>query len=276
MPDTAAPHRTLRVGDRGPDVEALQHAVNRRLDARGLDRYMTQADGEYGPDTALACRKAVWALGGMLSTVRAITGGSSLTIGAQQMIRYPGRRERAQLTRAKDRARELAQAAKRARTATSGRAASLKWASQWVGTTEQPPGSNGGPHISGWQAALGFGRVAWCGIFAGHALRAAGVQGVTAKIASVWWIEADARGGRAPFSGWSATTAGVKPGDLVVIGGRGVHVELVREVIDANTVRTIGGNTSFGPGGSQSNGGCVAARTRSGRELYGFAHVRYP
>lgn len=119
------PHRVLildrrRDWQRGDDILALQHAVNRRLRARGLDRYLVDDDdATYREDTALACRKAVWALGGLLGTVAAITtrvaeGEGALSVGSQRMIRYPGRRVEAQLDRAEDRHAEILAAARRA------------------------------------------------------------------------------------------------------------------------------------------------------------------
>jgi hypothetical protein len=66
-------------------------------------------------------------------------------------------------------------------------------------------------------------------------------------------------------------------GDLVVLFGEGVHVAMVRSVDHQRGIlNTIEGNTSFGSGGSQSNGGCVAERQRSINEAHGFALVNYP
>jgi hypothetical protein len=154
----------------------------------------------------------------------------------------------------------------------AGPYAAIKWASDQVGTTEHPPGSNGGPKVSKWQSDLGFGRVPWCGIFVGTALKHAGVQGVTSRIAGVSLIEEDAKAGHGPFTGWG-TASSAKPGDAVVLFGYGVHVELVVKN-NGSSLETIGGNTSFGDG-SQSNGGCVAHRTRSYSDVRGVAHVNY-
>lgn len=156
----------------------------------------------------------------------------------------------------------------------SSRGKALGWASSKVGITERPAGSNRGPEIDVWQRTFGFLAAPWCGLFCGYALRVAGVKGITSRIASVALIEDDARAGRGPFSRWS-TGIGVRAGDLVVIGGRGVHVEVVVERHADGSCSTIGGNTSFGPGGSQSNGGCVARRRRSRGEITGYAIVRY-
>jgi hypothetical protein len=119
------PHRVLKLDhlhdwQRGADVLALQHAVNRRLRARGLDRFLVHDDdAAYGEDTALACRKAVWALGGMVETIRGITtkaahGEGALSVGSQKLIRFPGTRVDAQLDRSDARHDEIIAAAKRA------------------------------------------------------------------------------------------------------------------------------------------------------------------
>lgn len=116
------PHRDLKVDDHGDyqngaDVLALQHAMNRRLRARGLDRFLVaNDDGVYGPKVAFSASKTIWALGAMGSTVKDVRPNShdegDLTIGGQRMIRFPGRREDAQLQRASDRRKAIEEAAK--------------------------------------------------------------------------------------------------------------------------------------------------------------------
>lgn len=160
----------------------------------------------------------------------------------------------------------------------SPRQQAVQWALAQVGTKERPAGSNGGPKISGWQEAFGFGRVPWCGIFVGQALLHAAVKGVTSRIASVSLIEQDAKAHRGPFRGWTTDHAVVLPGDLVVLFGQGVHVEMVVRTFDDGSVETVGGNTSEGDG-SQDNGGQVAHRSgttrRKASDVRGFALVRY-
>jgi hypothetical protein len=75
--------------------------------------------------------------------------------------------------------------------------------------------------------------------------------------------------------GWTTDRSLVKVGDLVIIGGYGVHVETVRGFSGSNTL-TWGGNTSPGSSGSQSNGGGAYQRTRYPSEVRGYARVRYP
>jgi hypothetical protein len=93
-------------------------------------------------------------------------------------------------------------------------------------------------------------------------------------MASVDSIEKKARAGDRCYRGWrdGFDTHGVLPGDQVVIGGHGVHVETVREVHGDHLI-TNGGNTSSGSAGSQSNGGGAFRRRRSPGEVTGFALV---
>jgi hypothetical protein len=160
-----------------------------------------------------------------------------------------------------------------------GPAAALSWCAHHLFHTEHPAGSNSEPGpdgITAWEHKLGFGAVPWCGIFVGNALLAAGVKGVTSRIAAVSLIEDDAIrssfGG--PFAGWSTDPRQAVPGDLVVLFGRGVHVEMVRGV-GRGWLDTYGGNTSSGTAGSQSNGGGSFPRQRAFGDVHGVAHVRY-
>lgn len=124
--------------------------------------------------------------------------------------------------------------------------------------------NNGGGMISVWERKLGFGAVPWCGVFAGNMLIAAGVRGVTSRIASVALIEADARSGRGPFRGWSNGTRGAQPGDLACIGRHGQHVEIVESRNADGSVNTVGGNVS----------NAVRRQRRPAHQVRGIAHIR--
>lgn len=155
----------------------------------------------------------------------------------------------------------------------AGPHAAVRWALAQAGTHEVPYGSNGGPGISGWERAFGFGRVPWCGIFVGTALRRVGVK-VTSRVASVGLIEGDAKAGANGFESWHGRTAG-REGDAVVLFGYGVHVELIVRR-RAWGYETCGGNTSpEGGSGSQSNGGGVYRRRRTFGQVRGVARPRY-
>jgi hypothetical protein len=60
-------------------------------------------------------------------------------------------------------------------------------------------------------------------------------------------------------------------GDLAVIAGYGVHVELAVAVVSGGLL-DIGGNTS-NANGSISNGGAVAEKIRPPQQVRGIAHV---
>lgn len=115
----------------------------------------------------------------------------------------------------------------------------------------------------------------WCGCWCFYALQVVGVQKLGSWMASVASIESYAKSKSYCFTGWTGDRSKVRMGDLVVIGGSGVHVGTVRGFSGSNTL-TWEGNTSSGNSGSQSNGGGAFERTRSPGEVYGYALVRYP
>jgi hypothetical protein len=176
--------------------------------------------------------------------------------------------------------------------AITARGKALRRMSRHRGIVEEPHGSNTDtrPHtgdqrygIRKAQLSLGAWLVGlpWCGTWCAWALTVAGVEGVSYRQASVSLIEDDARAGHAPFRRWllPGDWRQVLRGDLVVLFGRGVHVEMVRrfKVINGQVfVVTDGGNTSSGVNGSQSNGGGSYRRVRPLSSVHGFALVDYP
>jgi peptidoglycan hydrolase-like protein with peptidoglycan-binding domain len=164
-----------------------------------------------------------------------------------------------------------------------GRDAVMDHHEKRVGYTEQPAGSNTDNRSDGIRTAevhtadgdswlIGQ---PWCGCWCFYGLQAGNVAGLGSWMASVASIEDYARKGAGCFKGWTTDRSKVKPGDLVVIGGYGVHVETVRGFSGSNTL-TYGGNTSPGTSGSQSNGGGAYKRTRYPSEVRGYARVRFP
>src|SRR5687768_9333386 len=91
------PHRDLILSEahgwqRGKDIELLTRAAQRRLAARAIERDLRD-DGELDRDTFAAFQTAGRYLGALESTLqqRDAQGREVLTVGVQQMIRYPGR-----------------------------------------------------------------------------------------------------------------------------------------------------------------------------------------
>lgn len=165
----------------------------------------------------------------------------------------------------------------------------MRWMTNHRGIFEQPAGSNRDDRKDGIMAAqrrlaAWLIALAWCGTWVANALLAAGVAGVSYRLASVSLIEDDARAKRGPFRDWLApTVANLRRclrGDLAVLFGRGVHVAMIRSF---KYVRRVGwvivteeGNTSYGNEGSQSNGGVSCRRERPLSQVHGLARVDFP
>lgn len=176
------------------------------------------------------------------------------------------------------------------------RGRSQRWLTNHRGITEQPPGSNTDNRVDGIRVAQR--RVAgggtwligqpWCGVWACAAALAAGVKiPHPYRWASVANIEDDAKFKNNGFRGWVSKPARtgdhwkrVFRSDLVVLFGRGVHVETLRSSAwiyrKLGLVRTEGGNTSSGDAGSQDNGGGAFPRWRRISDIHGIALVDYP
>ncbi len=172
------------------------------------------------------------------------------------------------------------------------RGKTLRWLTTHRYLTEQPPGSNTDNRTDGIRKAqrdcanggtwlIGL---PWCGVWAFNGLQAAGVKGISYRMAGVANIEDDAKAKRGCYRGWMGPREGwdkwgtdLFRGDLVVLFGRGVHVGTVRDVDrEARLIRTDEGNTSSGLGGSQSNGGGAFPRWRSIDDVHGFALIDFP
>lgn len=265
----------------GPDVKALQVALNKRGEDRGFPDVAT--DGEYGRETDAAVSRTSRALGSLESTI----AKSGATIGEQRMIRNPGDRSTAQLKRARD--RKAAADTLRSQHGSGGKAA-LSWARSQIGVHERPAGSNlGKPQPEGWERAAGFVGGPWCGAFA-KASAAAGGAIVTPEARYVPWLENHARAHTGGYDGWQSSddfAAMVKfaePGDHVCFdfggaGDAGVddHVGVLdrfyRDSAGMWRVKTVDGNTG---GDNPADGGMVDDADRSGRYVAGLAKVRWP
>jgi hypothetical protein len=167
----------------------------------------------------------------------------------------------------------------------SPREKAMSHMSKRVGYTEQPANSNSDNrsdgirtsqrHTAGGGTWLDY--QPWCGCWCYYALESAGVAKIDSHLASVASIEDAARAGSKCYRGWTTDRSKIKKGDLVIVGGYGVHVEMVRGAANSDgSVPTYGGNTSSGSSGSQSNGGGAYKRTRYASEIRGFALVRFP
>lgn len=243
--------RTLKLTSpamRGSDVERFQKDINAEL-ARWDISYRVDEDGVYGHDTRDTAQSVCFGLG-LASPV--------MSKGATPAIRLKVRNRKlskTEMVRYKSREDWRKRLGKRLGGGDGGIMASVAFARSMLGMTEQPAGSNRGPKIDKWCRATGFIAGPWCGAFANAVLVAGGFAD------QEWlrfcpWIEQKARGGE---SGWSWHSS-PKRGDLVLYGrGEAKHVGFV---IETSPFRTIEGNTTSGPDGSQDNGGGVFQRER--------------
>jgi hypothetical protein len=127
---------------------------------------------------------------------------------------------------------------------------------------------NRSPFIDKVQRQFGLQGQAWCGAFVGAMANANGAR-IGRRVVYVPYVVADAQNRTNGFSGWSTNTRAARPGDFVVVNGRG-HVEMVESVLPNGDVRTVGGNTGR-PGGGEG----VARKVRPRSTVTGIAHVRY-
>jgi len=159
---------------------------------------------------------------------------------------------------------------------TSSRQKALDWMAAHRSMTEQPGGSNCDERSDGIRTAqdrccdMGSSGTwlryqPWCGVWCANAMQAAGVTGLTYDLASVEWIEARAKAGKAPFTGWTTDPSRVRGGDLVTLFSPGQHVGMV---IDPN-----GGNPITDEGNTSDTS---AKKTRSKSDVVGYALVAYP
>lgn len=152
----------------------------------------------------------------------------------------------------------------------------MQTAQNQIGITENPPGSNNvvfntdfyGQEVSG-------DAYSWCCVF-------------------VWWLFNKSGNGAAFYDGEKVSRCGLvynwaqnnglfinsseaKYGDIVLFGDN-EHIEVVVSNNGDGTFTTIGGNTSGDGTGSQSNGGCVALKTRyttGGFPITSFIRPKY-
>ena len=247
----------------GPDVKALQQAVNKRRKARNLNTI--PADGEWGPITDDAVRETAWVLGIAKDRISGVVSPD-----VQLLIYDPDMRNATQMARAKKRLKRLRHSAD----------AVVKAALKHVGETERPAGTNRGPGIISrcQKAMLGYDGYFWCGAFVGYFLERTGGVPISRKnIVYTPAIVADAQSKVNGFSGWHPPEH-ARPGDLALFdwhandGVPANHVEIVVRNLGGGLLDCVGGNTS--KGGQDNNGGGVYRQQRKAG-LIGVARPRY-
>lgn len=266
-----AAHRVLHLVSplmQGPDVKALQEALNGLFNHYKFPWRAIREDGDYGRRTRRAAQFGAWLIGLEEERLHAIATGR-ITIEVQHLLRNPDDRS------AQDRSREDARKAGRERLHkehSEGMPAAVKWMLDQVGTHEVPADSNHGPFpIDECQAYFGLSGVPWCGCCAGYAIKKIG------GIDSACWfpyagsIREDALAGRNGLHDVRPDQADIGCVATFFSGGDD-HVGLVRGKFHDGMIPTVEGNTSANSG-RESDGGIIEIKERSVAELTIVARV---
>lgn len=267
-------HRALTLATprpKGEDVEALQRAINQSYEHYRIDRRIA-VDGEMGQQTLHAARQVARCKGVTAGPWRKLRKGR-ISRGTQRLIRGRDKSRREKLATAR-RAPYRRKLRRRYRPVPGELAISR--ARKYIGTTEQPAGSNWGPTVSKFIRFTGYtSPVFWCGCWAAWVVCKLGGAKIPSRIRLGYapYITADAQAGRNGLTAVPFDAA--RPGDIITLWG-GQHIEVVAERPNGDTVKTIGGNTSpEGGSGSQSNGGGVYERTRRRSDIDCVARPNY-
>jgi hypothetical protein len=226
----------LHLGAKSVRTRLAAVAANKRLRARALEAYVCPIPTAILEDPAEpltldaavlgAIAKAAWALGAHKDTIAEMRRTGVVPIGVQRLVRNPGLRPRsaagrAQLDRAARRMRVMqaqrkrraaARANEKAEHGATSRSRAVNAFLRSVGTTEDPPGSNGGGIITVMENYWGFGRVPWCGISAGYHAAKYGNCDLRSDVASVAAITAHARAGHSPYGSFQTGVQGALQG----------------------------------------------------------------
>jgi hypothetical protein len=156
-------------------------------------------------------------------------------------------------------------------------AALLAEAKKWLGYKE---GARNHTKFGEWYAALvkdkSFAYAAWCDEYVSYCGHASGNSDVVGQYAYCpSHVNFFKKRGQ-----WHGANEAIKAGDIIFFDwdndGIADHVEIARANAAAGAnVRTIGGNTSAGTAGSQSNGDGVYERTRYRSDILGFGRPAY-
>lgn len=246
---------------KGEAVKKLQRAIGATV------------DGEYGDQTASLVRKTKFLLG--FPDKALDTGATSFF----QQILYGDRHASQEYVK---RAAAHKKAAAANKTDAEKACAFLM---ERVGRTEIAPGHGFGINrepdwLDKWQIDNGHGRYGsnaeggwpWCGVAIWAAFHYGAGRTLDGRLRSVEFIYYASKAGTNNL--YRVNLADVRMGDLLVCYSPNTHVAMARGPYKAGKVPTVEGNTSFGPGGDQANGGALAARDREKGIIVAAARVR--
>jgi hypothetical protein len=272
-PGDGAVHRDLTLTTpetKGPDVKALQKALNARGRELPFTDVKLDTDSEFGTHSARAAHRVAFALG-LSDGVCAKIKDGFLGQLSQQLIRDPAglspedrQRRRARKPILKRRFEAQQAGAKQA----------VRWARNQIGTIEHPKGSNWGHPVQDWITFTGYGGpVFWCGCFVAFAVVEKGGAQIPQRIrlGLDTNINEDARAGRNGFER-EVKPENAKPGDIATFDFR--HIALVAGPTRNGMIHTIDGNSSAS-NGSNNNGGEVAEHKRSVGQVTCVGRLHY-
>jgi hypothetical protein len=269
----AAVHRDLILTTpftEGPDVRALQQAINARARELPFTGASLAKDGQFGSYTVRASGRVAFALGLSDEICSAIKAGTVAQL-AQDLIRHPAKRSAADRRRAREREPELKRRFQARRT---GASAAVRWARSKIGVHEKPASSNWGHPVQDWILFTGYdGPVFWCGCFVAFAVVKKGGADVPERIRLGFdqHINQDAQAATNGFEG-TVDVSDARPGDIATFDFR--HIGLVAGPTKNGMIHTIDGNTSASDG-SDNNGGQVAEHRRPVSQVTCVGRLRY-
>jgi hypothetical protein len=272
-PGDAEVHRDLTLTTpetKGPDVKALQRALNARGKELPFTDVNLDTDSEFGTHTAKAAHRVAFALGLSDAECQKIKDGF-LGQQSQQLIRDPSGLSPEDRQRRRARKPILK---RRYEAHKAGARAAVNWARRQIGTTEHPKGSNWGHPVEDWITFTGYrGPVFWCGCFVAYAVVEKGGAQIPQRIrlGLDTNINEDAHAGKNGFER-AVSVNDAKPGDIATFSFR--HIALVAGPTRNGLIHTIDGNSSAS-NGSNNNGGEVAEHKRSVGQVTCVGRLRY-
>ena len=269
----AAVNRDLRLTTplmEGPDVKALQRAINARArELPFIDAHL-RTDSQFGSHTARACSRVAFALG-LADAVCAEAKAGTVVQLTEQLIRDPSGLSSDDRRRARDREPLLKQ---RFEAQLAGAKAAVKWARSKIGVHEDPAKSNWGHPVQDWILFTGYdGPELWCGCFVAFAVIEKGGADVSERIRLGFdlHINDDAQAGKNGFER-AVSVSEARRGDIATFSFR--HIGLVAGPTKNGLIHTIDGNTSASDG-SNNNGGEVAEHRRPVSQVTCVGRLRY-
>lgn len=235
--------RTLQLTSpttKGKDVEYAQRLL-KNGGVWDANWYTDVVDGEFGQKSALAAKQAKYDLGYPMSGVKG-TFGTKLEkfINGQAKLPLLYRKRRNDRLKQDLGAKALAEAKK------------------WIGTKENPAGTNIAKPFTTWYGWIGWG-APWCAVFVSYCLDKAGFKNIDPKSQRWAYCPYVVAAAKSNSHGLKVVSwENVRPGDIALFDwdrdGVADHIGFVDQKLSSTTFSSVEGNTSPT---DYSNGGQV-------------------